>query len=214
MPFSHAIPDGNRTKPCSKKDNRELTTSKWRNLFAFHSEALSSVARILTDGPCSATVVLFNAEFKITDRDLPEEFRYRYAIRAVVLAALVIPSLEQCPDGFELFECGSADLAEFEARMAALPHRERCVVFLRDVLGYSKRDTGLLLGIADSQVDDSLYFGRNRLLLQGARTFERVKPHFNTSVPLAFEHTTYGGHLHGLEILFWAGFYGLRCLPL
>jgi hypothetical protein len=71
-----------------------------------------------------------NAESKIADRDIAEEFRYRYAIRAVVLTALVIPSLVQCPDGFEFFECRSAGLAEFECHMAALPHRERCVVFL------------------------------------------------------------------------------------
>src|SRR5580704_17825497 len=149
--------NGTRPEAGSEKHCSELLACQWRNLFVIHSEALSSTARILTEGPCSPAVVLFNAESKIADRDIPEEFRYRYAVRSVVLAALVMPSLEQCPDGFELFDCGSAELAELEARMAALPRRERCVVFLRDVLGYSKRETGLLLGIGDSQVDDSLY---------------------------------------------------------
>jgi hypothetical protein len=165
----------------SKTEYGDLMAHQWRDLFVCRREALSSIARILTEGPCSPAVVLFNAESKIMERDIPEEFRYRYAIRNVVLAALVIPSLEQCPDGFELFDCESADLAEFESRMEALPRPERSVVFLRDVLRYSKRETGLLLGIRDSQVDDLLHSGRTRLLLQGPVAFERVLHYFDAS---------------------------------
>ena len=189
MLIPSVMPNGNQPEPRSRIGYRELVESQWRDLFTLRSEALSSVARILTEGPCSPSVVLFNAESKIKDRDITEGFRYRYAIRAVVLAALVIPSLEQCPDGFELFDGGPADLVTFECRMAALPRAERCVVFLRDVLGYTKRETGLLLGMADSQVDDSLHRGRNRLLLQGPLALERVKHHFDASVPSAHEHT-------------------------
>ena len=179
MLIARVLPDGKRSESHSEKEYGEMRASQWRDLFASHKEALSSVARILTEGPCSPAVALFNAESKIKDRDIPEEFRYRYAIRSVVLAALVIPSLEECPDGFELFDSGSGDLAEFEARMAALPRRERCVVFLRDVLGYSKRETGLLLGVGDSQVEDSHYSGRKQLIFQGGAAFERVRPYFD-----------------------------------
>jgi hypothetical protein len=183
--------NGTRPEAGSAKDCRELLARHWRSLFVFHNEALSSTARILTEGPCSPAVVLFNAEKKIADRDIPQEFRYRYAVRSVVLAALIMPSLEHCPDGFELFDSGSAELTKLEDRMAALPRRERCVVFLRDVLGYSRRETGLLMGIGDSQVDDSLYSGRNRLLLQGGVAFEEVKPYFDTHGSLA-QHTKRG----------------------
>ena len=168
------------------------TASQWRDLFASHSEALSSVARILTQGPCSPAVILVNAESKISGTDIPATFRYRYAIRAVVLAALIMPSLEECPGGFELFDCGTADLAHFEDRMAALPYRERCVVFLRDVIGYSRRETALLLSTSDSQVDDLLYFGRKRLLLQGPVTIERVRSHFDTGSFQANDSATLG----------------------
>lgn len=185
MLITRVHPDENRSEHRSKNSYCELRASEWRDLFVSQQEALSSIARILTEGPCSPAVVLFNAESKLKDRDIPEEFRYRYAIRTVVLAALVIPSLEQCPDGFELFESGSADLAEFEACMAALPRGERFVVFLRDVLGYSKRETGLLLALGDSQVEESCYRGRNRLLLHRGFAFERVKPYFNTRSCLA-----------------------------
>ena len=174
-------PSGKRTEPHSNNEYGDLRAAQWRDLFIVRKEALSSIARVLTEGPCSPAVVLFNAESKIQDRDIPREFRYRYAIRTVVLAALVMPSLEECPDGFELFDSSSADLAEFEGRIAVLPRLERCVVFLRDVLGYSKRETGLLLGVGDVQVEDSHYSGRNRLILQGGIALERVKPYFDAS---------------------------------
>lgn len=192
MLITHFIPNGKRMESHNNGEFGQRTANQWRDLFTFHREALSSVARILTDGPCSPAVVLFNAESKIKDRDIAREFRFRYAIRAVVLAALIVPSLEQCPDGFELFECGSADLVEFENRMAALPRPERHVIFLREMLGYSKRETGLLLGIGDSRVDDLLYLGRNRLLLQGLIAFEGVKPYFDISGSSMREHTLGG----------------------
>jgi hypothetical protein len=101
-----------------------------------------------------------------------------------------MPSLEECPDGFELFNCGIADLACFEDRMQALPRRERCVVFLRDVLEYSRRETALLLSTTDSRVDDWHYFGRNRLLLQGPVALGRVRRYFAASSPLSYGDTT------------------------
>lgn len=179
----------------SKREYSESMARHWRDLFSCHKEALSSVARILTEGPCSPAVVLFNAEAKVKDMYVTEDFRFRYAIRAVVLAALVMPSLEQCPDGFELFDCRSADLIEFESRMAVLARPERCAVFLRDVLGYSKREAGLLLGIGDSRVDDLLHGGRNQLLCHGPVAFERVKRHFDASRTPAHEHPRYGAIL-------------------
>ena len=170
---------GKRLEAESRRDYGASIASQWRELFASHKEALSSVARILTEGPCSPAVVLFNAEAKIKDMYVTADFRFKYAIRSVVLAALVMPSLEDCPDGFELFDCRSADLVEFESHMALLPRPERGAVFLRDVLGYSKREAGLLLGIGDSRVEDLLYSGRTQLLSQGQVAFERVKRYFD-----------------------------------
>lgn len=192
MLITRIIPMEKRTEGNEKNRSRELLAHEWRDLFRLHGEALSSVARILTEGPCSPAVVLVNAEAKIKDRDIPDPFKFRYAIRTVALTALVIPSLEECADGVELFGCGTAELVEFESRMAALPRSERCVVFLRDVLGYSRRETALFLSIGDSRVDDLLHLGRNRLFLQGPVSFERVKRYFDASATFVQEHSTHG----------------------
>jgi hypothetical protein len=189
MFIGNKISDAKHRISATTNDNIDSIDRRWHNLFLHHHEALSTIARILTEAPCSPAVILYNAEFNIKRREVSEQFRFRYSIRAVVLAALVMPSLEECPDGFELFNCGTADLACFEDRMRALPHRERCVVFLRDVLQYSRRDTALLLSTTDSRVDDSHYFGRNRLLLQGPVTLERVRRYFAASSPLSCGYT-------------------------
>lgn len=181
-----------RTETSAKNPSRELLAQEWRDLFRSHGEALSSVARILTEGPCSPAVLLVNAEAKIKDRDIPNPFKFRYAIRTVALTALGIPPLEECADGFELFDSGSAELVEFESWMAALPRPERSVVFLREMLGYSRRETALFLSIGDSRVDDLLQLGRSRLLLQGPVPFDRVKRYFQASASFAQEPSTRG----------------------
>ena len=71
---------------------------QWRKIFVQHRDVLSAVARILTDGPCSPAAILFNAEINLKSREVSAEIQYRYSISVVVLAALVMPSLEYCPD--------------------------------------------------------------------------------------------------------------------
>jgi hypothetical protein len=188
--MGNRIPDTKRWASATATDNIDLICRQWHDLFFQHREPLSTVARILTEGPCSPAVILFNAESSIKSREVVEGFRYRYLIRAVVLAALVMPCLEECPDGFDFFDYATAELAYLENRLQALPHRERCVVFLRDVLEYSRRETALLLSTGDAQVDDLYYFGRNRLSIQGPVPLERVKPYFAASHPLSCNSTT------------------------
>lgn len=195
MSITLPMSDGKRTKPSDKKTYGELIAWLWRNLFVTYSEALSSVARILTEEPVSPKLVLFAAESRINDRDIPEEFKYRYAIHSVVLAALVTHSLKNCPEGFTLCDCTSAELANFEVRMVTLPHRERCAVFLCDALGYSRRETGLLLSTGDSQVDDLLDSGRNRLPLEGRIALESVRHHFKAKGSVAHDYITHGAYL-------------------
>jgi hypothetical protein len=163
---------------------------QWRKLFVQHQDILSAVARILTDGPCSPAAILFNAEMNLKSREVSAEFQYRYSIRAVVLAALVMPSSEDCPAEPELSDCCTADLAHFEHRIQALPYRERCVIFLRDVLEYSRRETALVLSASDAQVDDLHYFGRSRFLLQDLVAFDRVKRYFAANSPLPCSQAT------------------------
>jgi hypothetical protein len=190
MFIGYKISDTKHRISATTNDNIDSIDRRWHNLFLHHHEALSTIARILTEGPCSPAVILYNAESNIKYREVSEQFRFRYSIRAVVLAALVMPSLEECPDGFELFNCGIADLACFEDRMQALPRRERCVVFLRDVLEYSRRETALLLSTTDSRVDDWHYSGRNRLLPRGPVALGRVRRYFAASSPLSCGDTT------------------------
>lgn len=163
---------------------------QWGELFVQHRDVLSAVARILTEGPCSPAAILFNAEINLESREVPAEFQYRYSIRAVVLAALVMPSSEDCPAGLELSDCCTADLADFEHRIQALPYRERRVFFLRDVLEYSRRETALALSTSDAQVDDLHYVGRSRFLLEGLLAFDRVKRYFAANSPLPCSQAT------------------------
>ena len=151
---------------------------QWHDLFLVHREALAMVASMLVEGPCSPAIILFNAEYRIKDSAIPQELRYANAVRMVVLTALTMPSLDLCAEGMELFPYRPIELAAFEVRIAALAFRERCAVFLRDVLGYSRRQTALLLNTDDSHVEDLLFFARKRLGLQGAACFDTVKLYF------------------------------------
>ena len=160
------------------EDKEGSIASQWREVFLRRRDSLSAVASILTDGPCSPAIVLIKAESKIQDRYVCVEFRYRFAIRAVVLAALEIPALNQCHDGIELFDCRMPELIHFRERMAALPITERRVVLLRDVLEYGRREISLLLNTSDTRVDELLCFGRKRLVLDGPAGVDCIKAHF------------------------------------
>jgi Sigma-70, region 4 len=154
------------------------TADQWRALFQRHRDALSAVASILTDQACSPSFVLFNAEFKLQDKAVAAEFQLRYAIRTVVLVSLGVRLLEGCPDGIELFDCKTRELMDFREMLEALPLQERAVLFLRDVLEYSRRETALLLKTSDSQIEDLLTTGRGRLLREGAVSIDRIRQHF------------------------------------
>jgi hypothetical protein len=55
----------------------------------------------------------------------------------------------------------------------ALPLQERVVLFLRDVLDYSRRDVSLLVGISDVQADRLLSLARRRVAV-GTTPFSRA----------------------------------------
>ena len=79
------------------------------------------------------------------------------ALRAVVKAAIALN--QGVGDG------GSDASMQFTVSVpgfAAAPWRERAVLFLREVLRYSRRDTALLLRISDGDVDQLLHYARQR----------------------------------------------------
>jgi hypothetical protein len=155
------------------------TLKEWRDLLAANRDALSAIASILIDGPCSPAIVLLNAQAALEGRSVSVVFCCRLAIRTVVSQALAIPPLDESADGIELYECEIAELRSFRELMRRLPLQERRVVLLRDLLRYGRRDTALLLNMSDLGVDDLLIAGRKRLELEGSLFLEYIRPYFD-----------------------------------
>ena len=151
---------------------------QWSALFEAHRDVLAAVAELLMDGPCSASLVLLNAERKLLEQTMPREFRYSYAIRTVALAALAMHVSDECLDGFDLFGCKIDQLACFVAELKSFPLLERAVLFFREVLRYSRHEIALLLHISDLEVDELILSIRARVLLKGTLPVDLIGWYF------------------------------------
>ena len=154
------------------------TAAEWQDVFAEERNALSVIAQVLVEGPCSPAIVLFQAQVALEGRSVPVEFRYGSAIRTVVLEAVGMPRLNESAEGIELCNCEIPALLSFARQMGTLPVKERRALILRDVLGYCRRDTALLLKMSDWEVDEHAYQGRKRLELDEQTITERFRPLF------------------------------------
>ena len=108
----------------------------WREIFTTHRAALWSAANALVTCSCTDTV-LERAREEAGAMDVPGAFRYGYALRAVVKAA--IAHALQCRE----LPCDSHDspsAAPKSAHIKSLPTPERFVYFLIEILGYPRRE--------------------------------------------------------------------------
>lgn len=151
---------------------------QWSILFGDHRDVLAAVAELLVDGPCSASLILLNAEQKLHEQAIAKEFRFPYAVRTVALAALEMQISDECPDGFDVFECKIYQLACFVTELKSIPLLERAVLFFQGVLGYSRREIGLLLHVGDLEVDELLLSARARDLFIGTLPIDRMGWYF------------------------------------
>jgi hypothetical protein len=139
----------------------QRTNSKnWAPLVRAHRvQFLLTAASLLSCG-CGAEKTLEQALEELRGSYVPERFQYGYALRIVVQGAL--RHLRACPmtsKDSRSQETDNGGAFSFKA----LPLQERVVLFLRDVLDYSRRDVSLLVGISDVQADRLLSLARRRL---------------------------------------------------
>ena len=143
--------------------------SSWQEILEVYRDQLRSYLRFLI--PCNcAEKILTKVDAEVKGATVPESFRLRFVVRIMVRNA--IDHLRECDDTSAGPLSTTTDLS-----LRAIPVRERFVYFLRDTLQYSKRDTSLLIGISDTQVDELLCLERKRIdMLEGPLWLEMQSP--------------------------------------
>lgn len=149
----------------------QRTNSKdWAPLVRAHRAQFLLTAVSLLSCACRAEDIVTQALEELGGNYVPERFQYGYVLRIVVQGAL--HHLRACPMTSRSDPSPKTGHgAEFSFK--ALPIQERVVLFLRDVLDYSRRDVSLLVGISDVQADRLLSLARSRLA-GGTTAFPRA----------------------------------------
>jgi len=149
----------------------QATNSKdWARVVRTHRAQFLLTAASLLSCACCAEDIVKQALEELGGSYVSERFKYGYALRIVVQGAL--RHLRSCPMTSEGDRSPETDHgAGFSFK--ALPLQERVVLFLRDVLDYSRRDVSLLLEISDVQADRLLSLARRRLA-GGTTAFPRA----------------------------------------
>lgn len=121
--------------------------------------------------PCKCDhQILANVDAEVRERSVADEFKHRFLMRTLVRS--VIQHLRECTNQ----RSGSDSLAQGNSVDDA-PAQERLVYFMRDILAYSTRDTSLLIGMTDAQVERLLSFARRRIdMTEGASSLEIQEP--------------------------------------
>lgn len=161
----------------------------WKALFEEHHSQLTEIAEILSHRGGSPEQILQAALAELEHRPLNEPFGQISAFRAVVKAAIAHsytgidkwivttssgPFTHE-PSGSQLF--------------GDLPWAERAAYFLRDVLQYSKRDSALLLGISDANVDELHRFAKKRLGVPDELHHQSHTRHLSPTLAARSEHS-------------------------
>lgn len=157
----------------------------WAPLLRAHRAQFLLTAASLLSCACSAEEIAKQALEELGGSYVPERFQYGYAQRIVVQGAL--RHLRACP---MTSEDGRSPKTDHGAAFSfkALPLQERVVLFLRDVLDYSRRDVSLLVGISDVQADRLLSLARGRVAGRTAACpqarIESTTAHLNLDIRL------------------------------
>jgi hypothetical protein len=135
----------------------------WPALFNEQRATLTAVAEMLLPSRVAPGQVLEQALTSLEGSPLRDTFGQICAIRAVVKAAIA----------YKLKNANCASEAEGPVapkhqfpripHIGMLPWPERPVYFLREVLRYSRRDTALLLGMSDANIDQVHKFAERRI---------------------------------------------------
>jgi hypothetical protein len=136
---------------------------RWRTLFNTHRPTLRAVAEMLSDSSASPEQTLDEAAANLEGSSVRDPFAQVAAIRAVVKAAIA-HNREAANSCIEAELPGPAQhVFSGDSLVEMLPWRERAVHFLREVLHYSRRNTALLLGMSDADIDQIHELARRRI---------------------------------------------------
>ena len=137
---------------------------RWRELFEMRTATFEQAIHMLLCRKEEPTQVLSMAIRQLKNRQFDEVFAPVCALREVVKAAITHNRDSVAPQGMEQ----QWDVALKRSRpgplpLEALPWAERAVYFLREVLHYVRRDTALLLGLSDREVDHLTRSAKQRM---------------------------------------------------
>jgi hypothetical protein len=138
--------------------------ARWQALFEEHHSQLTEIAEILLHRVGSPEQVLRAALTKLEhDPCYEKPFGKISAVRAVAKAAIA----RNYESGDSRILTSSSAPISYEHSgpqpLEALLWPERAAYFLHEVLHYSRRDTALLLGISDANVDALNRFAKKRM---------------------------------------------------
>ena len=117
--------------------------------------------------PCECDhQILANVEAEVRERSVADEFKLRFLMRTLVRS--VIEHLRACIHQREASHSPAQGDSATE-----IPAQERLIYFMRDILEYCTRDTSLLIGMTDAQVEKLLSFARKRIdMTEGPSSLE------------------------------------------
>ena len=131
--------------------------AQWRNLFDKQQSTMEEAALTLLYRQEDPKEVLCSAINHLKNRPFDEVFGPICAVREVIKAAIARNDEESEETALAPQRLGRP------GPLPSLPWAERAVYFLLEVQHYARRDTGLLLGMSDWDVDQLRASARKRL---------------------------------------------------
>ena len=133
---------------------------KWRNLFDKQEATIEKAALMVLLRQEGSKEVVCSAMNQLKDRPFDEVFGPISAVREVIKAAIARND-QECEEQVVISQQQRRHVGPLP--LEALPWAERAVYFLHEVQHYARRDTGLLLGMSDWEVDELKKSARRRM---------------------------------------------------
>jgi hypothetical protein len=145
----------------TRAQHQAKSSGTWPALFNEQRATLTAVAEMLLPSPVAPGQFLEQALTSLEGSPLRETFGQICAIRAVVKAVIAYKLKNAASEAEEPV----SQKYQFPRipHICMLPWPERAVHFLREALHYSRRDTALLLGMSDANIDQLHKFAENRI---------------------------------------------------
>ena len=143
--------------------------ASWDEALSLYRGQLEFYLDYLVPCDCDHQIVA-KVESEVRERSVADEFKLGFLTRTLVRN--VIQHLRECTNQRK----ASHSPAQGNS-VAEIPAQERLVYFMRDILDYSTRDTSLLIGMTDAQVEKLLSFARKRIdMTEGPSSLEIEAP--------------------------------------